>query len=80
MNKTLEVLICFTVIDNPLVFFFLSQVHLDFSFKTVHRIVVLNNLQRVVFEMIFLKDQRLASKSEIAVCTTDGRSMLTDFR
>lgn len=103
-EQNIEVLIWFTVIVNPLFWFFfsVSSPFRFFSFKNIHRIFVfrnyrvqvqlrfssknvhrnfgkLRNLQRLDFEMILLKDQRLASKSEVAVCATDGRSVLTDF-
>lgn len=82
-EQNIEVLIWFTVIVNPLFFggfFAVSSPFRFFSSKNVHRnFGKLRNLQRLDFEMILLKDQRLASKSEIAVCATDGRSVLTDF-
>lgn len=57
-----------------------GRVQLRFFIQNVHRnFGKLRNLQRLDFEMILLKDQRLASKSEVAVCATDGRSVLTDF-
>lgn len=84
----------FFSVSSPFRFFSSKNIHRIFVFrnlqsssptkvfhpKNVHRnFGKLRNLQRLDFEMILLKDQRLASKSEIAVCATDGRSVLTDF-